>query len=145
MAFAIGLLVASVASAQNLPRDCVTARAQREEARVKRDRATFERLTTADFVVVDQLGRIENQKERAERLARPGGGPGPVVAPRTEERTAIYNNDTIVLYWQENTANGIQNVTEIWVKDGGQWKVAAAHVSQPPVGAGRESGGGDDR
>ena len=139
-----GLLSVAPAYAQNPPQDFLTARAQREEARAKRDRATFERLTTANFVVVDQLGRIENRTQRADRLAR-GEGPGPIVTPHNNARTAVYNNDTVVLFWQENTPAGVQDVTEIRVKDGGQWKVAAAHVSQPPPGDGREGGRGQGR
>jgi len=123
------LLCAAPASAQNPPPEFRTAYAQREEARAKRDRATFERLTTDSFVVVDPAGVIGDKKERAERLGR-AGGPGPfVTSDRMNERTAIYNGDTVVMYWQQKTPTGIQNLTEIWVKEGGQWKCAAAHVS----------------
>jgi hypothetical protein len=133
----VALLSAASAAAQNPPQEFWTARTQRDEARARRDRAAFERLTAANFVVVDQMGRVENRSERAERLARPG--PGPIVTTqRSNERTAMYNNDTVVLFWQENGPAGPQNVTEIWVKDDGQWKVAAAHVSQPPPAAGRQ-------
>jgi hypothetical protein len=62
-----------------------------------------------------------------------------------DERTAMYNNDTVLLFWQQNTPNGIMNFMETWVKDGGQWKCAAAHVSRPAVGGGREGGRGDGR
>ena len=132
-----GLLSVASAYAQNPPQEFWTARTERDEARSKRDRLTFERLTAAKFVVVDQTGRVENRTERAERLARLGG-PGPIVTTqRTNERTAMYNNDTVVLFWQENGPSGMQNVTETWVRDDGQWKVAAAHVSQSPPGPGR--------
>lgn len=116
---------------QTPPPDFLAARNQREEARANRDRATFERLTTDGFVVVDGMGRIGDKKERAERLTRGGGGPGPFVATeRLNERIAMYNGDTVVLYWQQKAPGGLENVTEMWVRDAGQWKCASAHVSQ---------------
>ena len=120
------------AAAQNPPAEFWAARHEREQARAKRDSATFERLTTDGFVVIDPAGRLGDKKERAERLGRAGGAAPFVPAERLNERTAMYNADTVVLYWQQKAPTGLEHVTEIWVREAGQWKAAAAHVSRVP-------------
>lgn len=137
-----GVISVSAASAQNLPADFVKARNERVEALAKGDRATFDKLTTANFVVADAMGRVESKAERAERVVPPqnppqGGGP----AQRMNEHTAMYNKNTVVLFWQQMGGNGTMNFMETWVKEGGQWKCAAAHVSRPAAPGGAREGG----
>jgi hypothetical protein len=93
----------------------------------------FERMTTDGFVIVDVMGRLGDKKERLERMGRGGraGRGGPFVATtKMNERVSVYNGDTVVLYWQQKAPEGLEHVTEIWVREAGQWKVAAAHVSR---------------
>ena len=114
--------------------DFWAARTEREQARVTANQAVFERMTTDAFFVVDPTGFIGDKKERLGRMARRGGaGRGGAVVPRPKlnERATVYNGDTVVLYWQEKGPEGLEHVTETWVREGGQWKVAAAHVSRP--------------
>jgi len=132
---------AAVASAQTVPADFTKARNERVEALAKGDKAGFDRLTTANFVVVDPAGRVENKTERMGRVTPVASpNPGALNPQRTNERTVLYNNDTVVLFWQQMTPQGVQNFMETWVKDGGQWKCAAAHISRPAGGGGREGG-----
>lgn len=128
----VSLSVATRLDAQAPPADFVAARNQREQARATRNAAVFERLTTDNFVVVDPMGRLGDKKERLERLGRAGGVAPFVATPRLNERVAVYNGDTVVLYWQQQTPEGLEHVTEIWVREAGQWKAAAAHVSRVP-------------
>jgi hypothetical protein len=133
----------STASAQSAPAEFNEARTQRMDALFKGDRATYERLTTENFVTVDPEGRVENKAERTGRItppATPRTGPNPLMSGRLNERIAVYNNDTIVVFWQTKTPNGMQNFMETWVRENGQWKCAAAHVSRP--GAAPEGRGG---
>jgi hypothetical protein len=131
----------TTAGAQTIPAEFEQARTQRMDALFKGDRATYERLTTENFVTVDPGGRVENKAERTARInapATPPTGPNPLMAGRMNERTAMYNNDTIVVFWQTKTPNGMQNFMETWVRENGQWKCAAAHVSRPaPAAEGR--------
>lgn len=135
----------TTAAAQSVPAEFNEARTQRMDALFKGDRATYERLTTENFVTVDPGGRVENKAERAGRInppATPPTGPNPLMAGRLNERFAVYNNDTIVVFWQTKTPNGMQNFMETWVRENGQWKCAAAHVSRPAAAAEGRGGRG---
>ena len=130
-ALVIGIVSASVASAQNMPADFLKAREERIAALAKGDRAAFDRLTAANFVVTDPTGRVENKAERGARVVPPATpAPSPLAAPRQKETMAMYNNDTIVLRWSTSQGGGTMHFTETWVKDGGQWKCASAHLSR---------------
>ncbi len=144
-----GLVGVSVAFAQDLPADLTQARSDRREAMIRRIPAAFDRLTAEAFVVVDQTGRVENKAERAARIIPLATPPqGPLAPPqRLNEHTAMYNDDTAIFFWQQNTQRGLQNFMETWVKEDGQWKCAATHVSLPVAGGrggrgGRGRGGG---
>jgi hypothetical protein len=135
----------TTATAQSVPAEFNEARTQRMDALFKGDRATYERLTTENFVTIDPEGRVENKAERAGRItapATPRTGPNPLMSGRMNERTAVYNNDTIVVFWQTKTPNGVQNFMETWVRENGQWKCAAAHVSRPAAPAEGRGGRG---
>jgi hypothetical protein len=119
-------------AAQSPPPEFWAARNEREQARATRNAAVFARLTTDDFIVIDPAGQFADKKDRLERMAR-AGGPGPFVATeRLNERVAMYKGDTVILQWQQKAPDGLQNVTEVWLLDGGQWKCAAAHGSPAP-------------
>jgi hypothetical protein len=139
-----GLVGPSVASAQqNLPADFLKARNERVDALAKGDRVTFDKLTTATFIVTDAQGRVENKAERGARVVPPATPPQNPPAPRENETMAMYNNNTVVIHWNTSQQGGMNYFTETWVKDGGQWKCAAAHVSRVVPGAaggGREGG-----
>ena len=128
-AFVIGIVSASVASAQNMPADFLKAREERIAALANGDRAAFDRLTAANFIVTDPTGRVENKTERGARVVPPATPPG-VAAPREKETMAIYNNDTIVLRWSTSQGGATNHFTETWVKDGAQWKCATAHITR---------------
>jgi hypothetical protein len=135
----------TTAAAQSVPAEFNEARTQRMDALFKGDRATYERLTTESFVTVDPEGRVENKAERSGRImppATPRTGPNPLMSGRLNERFAVYNNDTIVVFWQTKTPNGVQNFMETWVRENGQWKCAAAHVSRPAAPAEGRGGRG---
>lgn len=137
-AFVIGIVSASVASAQNMPADFLKAREERIAALAKGDRAAFDRLTAANFIVTDPTGRIENKAERGARVVPPATqAPSPLAAPRENETMAIYNSDTIVLRWSTSQGGATNHFTETWVKDGAQWKCAAAHITRMAPAAAR--------
>jgi len=140
----VGLGSASVAFAQNMPADFLKARGERIDALANGDKAAFDRLTAANFIVTDPTGRVENKTERGTRVVPPATPPGPA-APREKETMALYNNNTVVIHWSTSQGGATNYFTETWVKDGAQWKCAAAHISRiAPAGAGggREGGRG---
>ena len=128
-ALVIGLVSASIASAQNMPADFIKARNERVDALAKGDKAAFDRLTAANFIVTDPTGRVENKTERGARVVPPTTPPPPA-APREKETMAMYNNDTVVLHWSTSQGGATNYFTETWVKDGAQWKCAAAHITR---------------
>jgi hypothetical protein len=134
------------AFAQTLPADLVQARADRRAAMIQGHPANFDKLTTADFIGIDATGRVETKAQRAARIQLPATPPGPLAPPqRLNEHTLVYNNDTVIFFWQQTNAQGTQNFSETWVKDNGQWKCAQSHQSlTPQAGAagGREGGRG---
>jgi hypothetical protein len=135
-ALLVGLASSSVASAQNMPADFLKARQERIDALAKGDKAAFDRLTAAGFIVTDPTGRVENKTERGARVVPPTTAPGPA-APREKETMAIYNNSTVVIHWSTSQQGATNYFTETWVKDGAQWKCAAAHISRiAPAGRG---------
>jgi hypothetical protein len=136
------------AFAQNLPADLAQARADRRAAMIQGDPPNFDRLTTADFIGIDATGRVETKAQRAARIQVPATPPGPLAPPqRLNEHILMYNNDTVIFFWQQTNAQGTQNFSETWVKDNGQWKCAQSHQSASPQaaaggGGGREGGRG---
>jgi hypothetical protein len=128
----------SVAYAQDIPADLTQARAERRESMIRGNPAAFDKLTAASFVSVDQTGRVENKAERASRVVAPATPPqGPLAPPqRLNERISMFNNDMVVFFWQQTMPQGLQTFTETWVKENGQWKCAASHVSLPVAAAG---------
>lgn len=125
----IGFAFGSIASAQNVPADFVKAREERIAALASGDKAAFDRLTATTFIVTDPTGRVENKTERGARVVPPTTPAGPA-APREKETMAMYNNDTVVLHWSTSQGGATNYFTETWVKDGKQWKCAAAHITR---------------
>ena len=134
-------LSVSSAYAQDIPADLTQARADRREAMIRGNPANFDKLTAATWISVDPTGKIENKADRASRIVAPATPPqGPLAPPqRLNERISMFNNDTVIFFWQQTMPQGLQNFTETWVKENGQWKCAAQHQSLPvtpaPAGA----------
>ena len=124
--FALVLLAAVVfaplAAAQQVDPEFVKARQARSVAIQKGDKATFDRMTTANFLVVNAAGVVETREQRVGRADKPlpgGGGMG-----GEEEKVSVYG-DTVVLNWKQ----GNNRFIEVWVKEGGTWKVAAVQMT----------------
>lgn len=116
------LAFAPAAAAQQPDPEFVKARQARSVAIQKGDKATFDRMTTANFLVVNAAGVVETREQRVGRADKPlpgGGGMG-----GEEEKVSVYG-DTVVLNWKQ----GNNRFIEVWVKDAGQWKVAAVQMT----------------
>lgn len=143
-ALVIGAISASVASAQQIDPAFTKARAERTQAMRAGDKATFDKLTADTFIVTDPTGRVENKAERGARVVPPANPPQGQPAPLMNEKIHPYNNgNAIVLTWQAQQQGQTAHFLEVWVKEGGQWKVAAVQISRPvPPAEGRGEGGG---
>ena len=117
------LLTASRTSAEQVPADLQQAIHAREEARVKKDAATWDRLTTADFTVVDEEGRLMKKAERLTQLK----GEKPEAPTTPQEQLFTQYGDTVIL--REKQQDGTW-VISVWVKDGQVWRVAAVQITR---------------
>jgi hypothetical protein len=125
------LVCAPAASAQQVDPEFTKARQARTEAIAKGDKATFDRLSAAHFTATGPTGTLETREQRVGRADRAiggggggrGGGRGPG-GGLEEERIAVYG-DTVVLNWKQ----GNNRFMEVWVKEGGTWKVAGVQIT----------------
>jgi hypothetical protein len=104
--------------AAEIPPDLQQAIRERDEAVAKKDAATWDRLTTADFTVVFPDGRLMKKAERLAQLK----GQKPEVPTKPQQEQFTRYGDTVIRRTQEGDALWI----EVWVKDGQAWRVAAA-------------------
>ena len=117
------LVYAAPAAAQQPDPEFTKARQARADAIRTGDKATFDRLTTANFTATNPAGVRESRAERVGRADKPQGGPG-APAALEEEMISVYG-DTVVLNWKA----GNNRFMEVWVKDRGTWKCAAVQIT----------------
>ena len=119
----VGLAIAtSLDAAVQIPAELQKAINLRNEAVARKDSATWDRLTTADFTTVLEDGRLQTKAERLVQLK--GEKTEPVTQP-AQERFSRYG-DTVIhrTHWQDGSW-----VMTVWVKDGGGWRAAAVQVT----------------
>jgi hypothetical protein len=96
------------------------------------DIEVYARYTTDNFWVVMPDGSVHTKKDRMAAMAAaknaPASGSELSGAPPREEKVNAYGS-TVVVSWIEAIRGKDARFSETWVKDGGTWKVAAAHVS----------------
>lgn len=117
------VLTASVASAQQIPADLQEAIRARDEAVAKKDAATWDRLTTPDFTLVDEDGRMMKKTERLTQLK----GGKPEAPSKLLQQVFSRYGETVVRRAQapDNTW-----FIDVWVKDVQGWRVAAVQVTR---------------
>jgi Domain of unknown function (DUF4440) len=96
------------------------------------DIEVYARYTTENFWVVMPDGSVQTKKDRMAAMAAAKNTPASSSelsgAPPREEKVNAYGS-TVVVSWIEAIRGKDARFSETWVKDGGTWKVAAAHVS----------------
>jgi len=129
--FAIVVLCTSNVRAQSLDPAFQKARALRDNALYNGDVAIYERYTTDRFIVVDPTGirLMEEQRARVIETKQHPLGPPP---PRHDEKIDVYGG-MIILNWNQDAGGKPLDIMEIWIKENGTWKCAAAHASFPPI------------
>lgn len=133
---AAAVLAIHTLSAQSLDPAFQEARAARAAAIAAGDDVGLRRYTTDDFVYVGAEGQLLTRAER--ETANQGNSTRPPRPRLTEVRVRDYG-DTIITSGRGalNVRGGVQpiRVTQVWVKQNGEWKVAHA---QNTVIAGKE-------
>lgn len=131
------LLSAPIVSAQSIDPAFQKAREERDQSIRAADVAVYDKYTTDNFIVVDQNGNVRTLADQNARFKAQSSRP-PTAQAQTPppahmgEKIDVYG-DTIILNWaQMNNQGGTSRLTEVWVKQNGTWKCAAAHASTMP-------------
>jgi len=104
--------------------DLQKAIAARAAAERNRDIETFSRLTTDDFTLTNEMGEVITRRERIERLE---AGQRQAQS-QSDERIRVYGN--AALRTRRITLEGKPlRMLTVWVKQVGQWKVAATQIT----------------
>ena len=122
----VGLICGSTMCAQSLPPDFKKAQEERSAAMSRGDAKVYGRYTMDNFVVVMPDGSMQTRSDRMTAMAK-AATPEQLGPPRDEKATVA--GDTIILNWLSAIQGKDARFTEVWVKIGGRWKVAGAHVS----------------
>jgi hypothetical protein len=122
----VAMIAALVLFAERLaaqtPADLLKAARDRDQAVDKADAAAWDRLTTDDFTVVNETGRLLTKAERIAELRKQK--PDPSLSPCQQEQIKVYG-DTAV---RRCLDSGVR-VIEVWVKSIAGWRAAAVQVT----------------
>ena len=122
---AISLLIAvSGIPAQSVDPAMEKALKARLAALAAGDEQSWGRYTTDDFVAVEADGQT---KSKAQRMAEIKGNKAP--RPRSAEETLRAYGDTVIRTLR-GEGQSVRRMIEVWVKEGGQWKVAHVQFTQ---------------
>jgi len=134
---AIGFLAVPASIAQESAKQSIDPaflkiQSKRTAAMHTGDIEVYARYTTDNFWVVMPDGSVQTKKDRISAMAAAKNAPASNSelsgAPPKEEKVNAYGS-TVVVSWIEAIRGKDARFSETWVKDGGTWKVAAAHVS----------------
>ena len=112
-------LVAASTFAGEIPVELEQAVRARDEAGAKKDGATWERLTTSDFIAIRPEGTLLNKAERLAQLM----AEEPQARPKPKQEQFIRYGDTVIRQLQ-----GLDGTLwiDVWVKDHQVWRVASS-------------------
>jgi hypothetical protein len=118
------LLLATSTFAGDFSAEFEKAVRARDEAVAKKDAATWDRLTTADFITVRPDGKLMKKAERLAQLM----AEEPQARPKPKQEQFIRYGDTIIR--QLEAADGTLWI-DVWVKEGQVWRVASGQGTRP--------------
>ena len=118
------LLLAASTVAADIPAELEKAVRTRDEAVAKKDAATWDRLTTSNFITVRPDGRLMNKAERLAQLM----AEEPQARPKPKQEQFIRYGDTVIRQLQ--AADGTLWI-DVWVKESQVWRVASGQGTHP--------------
>ena len=119
---------ASAAFAETIDPALEKAQQARSAARIAGDEQTWGRYTTDDFVVISPAGQI---RTKAQRMAEIKGTKVTTQPSSSDLRQRVYG-DTVVRTTRNDSQDGAQLITSVWVKQGGAWKTAHVQFTAVP-------------
>lgn len=147
MSCAAGLILAGAAHAQSVPADPNLVRTLRHndelllEAIHRGDRDTWARLTTSDFMYVEE-GEVSRRDDFLRELAEDGSKALVITdyeAQRIGDTVQVFHRDDVPQRaGKESTKNSHLLMTETWQQIDGQWRLRIVHTDRirlnpPPI------------
>lgn len=138
MLSALALLLVNPAAAQNAAAEKEVAQLFHtlNDANIKKDRPTIERLTADDFIYIHSNGSVTNRaQEIAETL---GAGTTWTNSKIDDLRVRVYGDVAIVTGLNTLTGSakgyvsGARRFTDVWVRRNGQWKTVGGQSTVVP-------------
>jgi hypothetical protein len=112
---------AAAAADTGIPSDLQQAIRERGTALDAGDAAAWDRLTSADFTLVNSEGRVLAKAERVAALKKQG----PVARrPSEQEQVQMYGNTAV-----QRVLNGDVRVIQVWVRQPQGWQVVATQLT----------------
>jgi hypothetical protein len=106
------------------PADLARVVRERDQAVFRPDAATWDRLTTDDFTVVQENGHLLTKAERLAEIKTHRPLPLPPTGCREKELVRVYGNAAVRRCLADD-----QWDIEVWVKSARGWQVAAVQVT----------------
>jgi hypothetical protein len=125
MSAAVVCLAIAALSAQAVDPAIRKAKDARSAAGLAGDEQTWARYTSDDFLMTQPNGTVQT---KAQRMALIKGKRVAMPAKTSDEAIRGYGN-TVVATWREDAAGGATRFTEVWIKDGTEWKAVALHAT----------------
>ena len=135
---ALALLLANPAGAQNAAAEKEVAQLFNtlNDANIKKDRPTIERLTADDFIYIHSNGSVTN---RAQEIAETMGAGTTWTNSKIDDlRVRVYGDVAIVTGLNTLTGSakgyvtGGRRFTDVWVRRNGQWKTVGGQSTVVP-------------
>lgn len=139
MLFAAGIVLASAAHAQSVPADRETVMTLRHnddlllEAVHRGDRDTWARLTTSDFMYVEE-GEVSRRADFLRDLAEDGNKALVITdyeAQQIGDTVQVFHRDDVPQRaGKESTRDSHLLMTETWQRVGGEWRLRLVHTDR---------------
>jgi ABC-type transporter MlaC component len=140
--FVAGVMVVIVAAASI--GQTATAQSQPEKAlqdaavaRIKSmsagDAEGWGKYTTDDFIVIEADGAVKTKAQRMTEIKSTPNSPAGASTP-SDQKWRMYGSSTAVSTVQSSIDGKPTRITSVWVKQGGEWKVASVQLTTIAAG-----------
>ena len=131
------LLLLPVSARAELPPDLSMAVKAYEEAQVRNDVSTLDRLVADDFVLVNSDTSLQNKESFLDDFRRPGFRLDPYVVESPVERVfgdAAVVGGVVRLGWTQDGKHQtrVLRLAYVWRNRGGRWQAAYAQLTRVP-------------
>lgn len=91
------------------------------------------KYTTDDFIVIQADGVVKTKAQRMTEIKSTPNSPAGASTP-TDQKWRMYGSSTAVNTVQSSVDGKPTRITSVWVKQGGEWKVASVQLTTIAAG-----------